>query len=86
MQDPTLIEMREYLDSLVDVSERTDIGYEFDREAAIYWFAAHYHGGQQTNLYSALSQSEFNPSPIARGPEPNPTEESFYAELEDHFA
>ena len=36
---------------------------EFDREAAIYWFANDYHDGQSSPLYSVLSQSEFNPGP-----------------------
>jgi hypothetical protein len=34
---------------------------EFDIEAAIYWFAADWHGGQWSNLYSALSTSPYRP-------------------------
>ena len=34
---------------------------EFDIEEAIYWFASDYHGGQWTNLYSVLCNSQFNP-------------------------
>jgi hypothetical protein len=34
---------------------------EFEAEAAIYWFAHDYHGGQTTNLYSVLSTSEYRP-------------------------
>ena len=32
-----------------------------DAEAAIYWFAHDYHGGQWSNLYSALSTSPYRP-------------------------
>jgi hypothetical protein len=34
---------------------------EFDIEAAIYWFATDWHGGQWSNLYSALSTSPYKP-------------------------
>jgi len=34
---------------------------EFDIEAAIYWFANDWHGGQFSNLYSALSTSPYRP-------------------------
>ena len=34
---------------------------EFDIEAAIYWFANDWHGGQWSNLYSALSTSPYRP-------------------------
>lgn len=34
---------------------------DFDREAAIYWFASDYHGGQASELYEVLSTSEFSP-------------------------
>lgn len=47
-------------------------GNEFDMydvEAAIYWFAAHYHGGQCSNLYSVLSTSDYRPSPLCRSHE-----------------
>lgn len=40
----------------------------FDVEAAIYWFASDYHGGQSSNLYSVLSMSEYKPGPMMRGP------------------
>ena len=35
---------------------------EFDAEAAIYWFANDWHGGQWSNLYSALSTSPYRPA------------------------
>jgi hypothetical protein len=34
---------------------------EFDIEAAIYWFSTDWHGGQWSNLYSALSTSPYKP-------------------------
>lgn len=34
---------------------------DFDVEAAIWWFANDYHGGQWSDLYSILSTSEFKP-------------------------
>lgn len=39
-----------------------------DAYCAIYWFAAHYHNGQRSNLYSVLSTSPYTPGPIERGP------------------
>jgi hypothetical protein len=36
---------------------------DFDIEAAIYWLASDYHGGQTSDLYSILSTSEFKPGP-----------------------
>lgn len=62
--DPTADEMREFLGASVFADECD----EFDREEAIYWFANDYHGGQWSNLYSALSTSEFSPGPIASAP------------------
>jgi hypothetical protein len=38
-------------------------GLDFDIEAAIYWLASDYHGGQSSPLYSILSTSEFKPGP-----------------------
>jgi len=56
--DPTVEQMRaSWL-----APEAKQIGAdEFDIEAAIYWFASDWHGGQNSNLYSALSTSEFTP-------------------------
>ena len=41
--------------------------FEFDMEAAIYYFASDYHSGQWSDLYSILSTSEFMPSRMSRG-------------------
>lgn len=35
--------------------------WEFDAEAAIYWFAHNYHDGQSSPLYSILSTSPYTP-------------------------
>lgn len=61
MSDPTLEELRAFVDALPFAGERSD----FDREEAIYWYACAWHGGQTSNLYSALSRSEFYPGPCA---------------------
>ncbi|MFW5847783.1 MAG: hypothetical protein ACOCVF_02575 [bacterium] len=37
---------------------------DFSAEEAIYWFGYDYHGGQDSNLYSALSTSKYKPSPL----------------------
>ena len=66
--DPTKEEMMGFLTNefqgLVDPME-TDAN-NFDMEAAIYWFANHFHSGQWSNLYSVLSTSEFRPGPMQR--------------------
>jgi hypothetical protein len=64
MKDPTKAEMLAFLEETFG-SEIDD----FDREEAIYWFAYEWHGGQWSNLYSALCTSPYTPSPIGHGPE-----------------
>jgi len=58
----------------------------FDIEEAIYWFANDYHGGQGSNLYSALSTSEFRPGRMSSGPEEDSMAEMIYADLVDTFS
>ena len=65
MRDPTRDEMLAYLKG-----NSTDCD-EFEIEEAIYWFAYAWHGGQWSNLYSALSTSPYSPGPITTGPEDN---------------
>ena len=43
--------------------------FNFDMEAAIYWFANGYHGGQFTDLYSILSTSDYSPGRMTSGVE-----------------
>ena len=77
MRDPTLEEMREFLAPLAQQLEAND----FDIEGAIYWFAYDHHGGQGTNLYSALSQSQFHPGVNCNGPETDSIESYLLGEL-----
>lgn len=64
--DPTKEEMVSFLEKTCGADLVDDI---FDIEAAIYWFASDYHGGQSSNLYSVLSTSEFSPGSSSRGVE-----------------
>ena len=65
MKDPTASEMREYLNrSQFNIFEFDN----FDIECAIYWFANDYHSGQDSNLYSALSTSDYSPARNEKGP------------------
>lgn len=77
MNDPTREEMISFLKSLPFADEFGDD----DREVAIYWFANHYHSGQSSNLYEALSSSPFEPGMIANGPEADSSEKMLYDEL-----
>ncbi len=84
IQDPTKQEMLDYLEhiysGLLDKNS-----FMFDAEAAIYWYANFHHGGQNTNLYSALSTSQFNPGPMARAPMKGSTERDMYLSLQSRF-
>lgn len=52
-------------------------GYDkFSAEEAIYWYSNNYHGGQDSNLYSALSTSEYKPSRMISGIEESEDEMS----------
>jgi hypothetical protein len=62
MIDPTREEMLEALQEHAKLAD----GDEFDIEEAIYWYASHYHGGQGSNLYEALSLSPYSPGPCMR--------------------
>lgn len=66
--DPTKEEMQEFLKQKYHTED------DFDVESAIYWFANDYHGGQNSNLYSALSTSEFRPGPMHKGIEDEESE------------
>lgn len=57
---------------------------KFSIEGAIYWFASRWHGGQFSNLYSALSISPFRPGRSSNGPEDG-LEQMIYDFLVDHF-
>lgn len=56
-------------DELLEMIEQQGEGAsDFDIEEAIYWFATHYHGGQGSNLYYVLSNSQYTPAHHHRGP------------------
>lgn len=44
----------------------------FDIETAAYYLASHFHGGQSSNLYSALCASPYSPGPCERELPDNP--------------
>ncbi len=73
--DPTREECLEVLAATVPDAD------EFDRETALYWFAADYHGGQWTNLYSMLSTSRYRPGRMESGPEEDTASADCYAAL-----
>ena len=75
--DPTIEEMRAYLDKF-----RPCPFSDFDREAAIYWFADRHHGGQSSNLYAALSASDYKPARLEYGPEEGSEAQRAYWALE----
>ena len=58
---------------------------DFDIEAAIYWFAANWHGGQWSNLYSVLSTSQYHPGALENGVDPDSTAGDLYRELESNM-
>ena len=62
--DPSADEMRKFLKK--EFSQQLDETDDIDVESAIYWFANDYHGGQSSDLYSALSTSKFKPGPTHR--------------------
>lgn len=82
-QDPTRDEMMKFLHD--QFGRYGEEGFADSAEAAMYWFANHYHGGQWSNLYSVLSTSQFSPGPIANGPEPESMEADMYQALEAEF-
>lgn len=75
MLDPTRDELLKFLESKysecggeelhtdaeAEADDHDGCGCRFEIECAAYWLATHYHGGQWSNLYSALSVSEYRP-------------------------
>lgn len=79
--DPTREEMLAVLAAMPFANECED----FDREEAIYWFANDWHGGQDSNLYSVLSTSEYDPGPLSTGCDEESMSALCYEELEHAF-
>ena len=75
--DPTHSEM---MQTLSPDSESYD-----DAEIAIYWFANDWHGGQHSNLYSALSTSIYKPGPTATLDSEGEIATLFYDQIEQAF-
>jgi hypothetical protein len=65
-KDPTHDDMLTFLKQCQTYDDIDDM--EFEIEEAIYWFANDYHGGQDSNLYEALSSSPYSPGLIRSGP------------------
>ncbi len=85
-QDPTHDEMLAFLRK-----EFVSHGYgseslDDDYEVAIYWFANDHHGGQNSNLYSALSTSEFTPGPNSSLDSEGEIVKELYAALQQQYA
>ena len=79
-QDPTRNEMLTFLCGFYPHEAE-----QFDREEAIYWFANDWHGGQSSNLYSALSTSEYKPGMNERCPPADSVDAMMYEALETKF-
>ncbi len=70
--DPTRSQMRRYLIGIwpnvaCEPFNRRNIEHLLDLEMATYHFSSDYHSGQWSNLYSALSVSEYRPGAYSRG-------------------
>ena len=87
--DPTKEEMVGFLTNkfqgLIDPMDAD--ANNFDIESAIYWFGNDYHGGQNSNLYSALSTSEYRPGPMHKSIEDEESETAtqMYQELVNQY-
>jgi hypothetical protein len=85
LPDPTADEMRGFLTEkyakLIDLEESSG-----DIEAAIYWFAYEWHGGQFTNLYSALSTSPYSPGPCTTRERETDMVRDMVCDLEEKYA
>jgi len=86
-ENPFKQEMKNFLkqefQGLMDVNSND---FEFDSEAAIYWFSSDYHKGQSSDLYSILSTSQYNPSRMSQNINSEPeTTQMLYQALVDNF-
>ena len=79
--DPTADEMRKFLHE--DIETPTDTDETFSIEAAIYWFATDWHSGQSSNLYSALSTSQYKPGMTESAPDC--ISQDYYDALEEEY-
>lgn len=87
LPDETDDDTRYYLvvdDGLEDASDyaRSMDLDAFDAAQALYWYAANYHQGQSSELYSILSRLDYKPGAWENGPEADSTAEVVYSDLE----
>jgi hypothetical protein len=80
MRDPTRNEMLTFLAGFYPGEAD-----QFDREAAIYWFANDWHGGQWSNLYAALCASMYRPGLTSNGVLPGSMAAMLYEELQARY-
>jgi hypothetical protein len=83
-------EMVDYLRQMFSGLSEDDATMMFDIEGAIYWFAADYHQGKSSELYSILSTSEYRPGPMEYSPSDKvsydySTLKDMYHALEERF-
>lgn len=81
--DPTYEEMKKFLKTKLKVYAPD--ATEDDIEVAIYWYSSDYHSGQNSNLYSSLSKSEYTPGRIENGIEKDSVAYDLYLELESKY-
>ena len=80
--DPTLSEMQAFLLTQPYAAEAD----ASDVAQAIYWFCADWHGGQWSNLYSALCCHGYTPGACEAGCEPDGVSILMYEALEAEYA
>lgn len=81
--DPTKEEMQHVITKWLSGSDIDELYHE----AAMYWFASDFHSGQSSNLYSALSMSQYNPGPMTNKIEnENEVTQELYYTLYDYFS
>jgi hypothetical protein len=73
MKDPTYLELLTFCECLDDLTVAE----------AIYWFACNFHDGQWSNLYKAISECGYKPSPLHSGPTGDAI--ALYDDLVEHF-
>lgn len=87
-KDPTKEEMVKFLnDKYKGHIDYTDEEIQFPIEAAIYWYAYNYHSGQNSNLYSALSTSKYQPSRMLKNIDDidDDVTQEMYSYLQTHY-
>jgi hypothetical protein len=58
---------------------------EFVAQVAAYWLAADFHGGQGSELYEFLCQSDYRPGALECGPEVGSIDEIVYSEVAEQM-